>query len=254
MPNWMLTSQTRTLLIKFVKSHPGLYEFLRYGLYAPFRSRQRRKIFRKIYETNAWGNDFSVSGPGSSWKSTENLRRTLPLLVDAVGARSFLDVPCGDFQWMNHVDLRVQQYYGADIVPALVKNNQCKFADRGEFLHLDLLRDRLPEVDVVFCRDCFIHFSFRDIHIALINIRNSRSKYLFTTTYPDHPMNVDTVTPYWRPLNLQISPFNFPEPLHLIADCAASGDDHKGKYLGVWYAKDLRTSGYSLTRWSARSK
>jgi hypothetical protein len=237
-----IASQTRRLLLRSIKAHPSLYEFLRYRLYARFRSVKREQIFRKIYQTNYWGNDFSVSGPGSSLKSTENLRKTLPLLVAAVGARSFLDIPCGDFQWMKHVPLGVERYYGADIVFSLVESNQKTFGDRGNFLRLDLLRDKLPSVDIVFCRDCLIHLSFREINLAINNIRNAAPRYIFTTTFPDHQANVDTVTPYWRPLNLQLAPFNFPAPIYLIKDCSDSEYDYQGKCLGIWRVQDLDSS------------
>jgi hypothetical protein len=201
---------------------------------------KREQIFRKIYQTNYWGNDFSVSGPGSSLKSTENLRKTLPLLVATLGARSFLDIPCGDLQWMKHVPLPVDRYYGADIVRSLVEKNRHEFSHRGEFLHLDLLRDPLPSVDIVFCRDCLIHLSFREIHLAIKNIRHAAPTYIFTTTFPDLNVNVDTVTPYWRPLNLQIHPFNFPAPIHLIEDFSASHENQRRKYLGVWREQDIQ--------------
>jgi hypothetical protein len=146
---------------------------LRYRLYARFQSVNRGQIFRNIYKTSAWGNDFSVSGPGSSLESTENLRKSLPHLVAALGARSFIDIACGDFQWMKHVSLGVQRYYGADIVLSLVQKNQNDFADRGDFLHLDLLRDPLSSVDIGFCRDCLGHLSLRETRLGIKNIGNA---------------------------------------------------------------------------------
>jgi hypothetical protein len=234
-----IVTQTRNFVLRSIKLHPALYHFLRYPLYSRFRSVNRERIFRKVYETNAWGSESSVSGPGSSLESTENLRESLPRLVATLAARSFLDIPCGDFQWMKHVSLGVQKYYGADIVLSLVQKNQNDFGDRGDFLHLDLLRDPLPSVDIVFCRDCLGHLSFREIHLAIKNIKNAVPDYFLTTTFPDHKVNVDTVTPYWRALNLQLAPFNFPAPTHLIKDFSESQNDHRGKYLGIWRMQDL---------------
>jgi hypothetical protein len=233
-----IAKHARGLLLRSIKTQPSVYEFLRYRIYARFRSFTRKRIFRDIYETNAWGNNFSASGPGSSLQSTYNVRKALPLLIDALRARSFLDVPCGDFQWMRHVALGVDRYYGADIVVSMIDKNRAAFGDRGEFLCLDLLRDRLPSADILFCRDCFIHLSFIDISLAINNIMRSAPTYLLTTTFPDHERNVDTVTPYWRPINLQLPPFNFPPPLHLIADCSPE-HCHGGKYLGVWAMRDI---------------
>lgn len=140
---------------------------------------------------------------------------------------------------MKHVSLGVEQYIGADIVLPLIQKNKNAFGERGQFLHLDLLRDPLPSVDIIFCRDCLVYLSYRDIHLALKNIYEAAPKYFLTTTFPDHKKNIDTVVPYWRALNLQLSPFNFPAPIHLIKDFTVSQRNDQGKYLGVWSMQDL---------------
>jgi hypothetical protein len=140
---------------------------------------------------------------------------------------------------MKDVPLGVEQYIGADIVLPLIQNNREVFGDRGEFFHVDLLRDRLPSADIICCRDCLVHLSFREIQLALQNIKRVSPKRFITTTFPYHKENADTVTLYWRALNMQLSPFNFPEPSHLIKDFSDSQRDHSGKYPGVWRTDDL---------------
>ncbi|HEX3376787.1 MAG TPA: class I SAM-dependent methyltransferase, partial [Candidatus Acidoferrales bacterium] len=162
------------------------------------------------------------------------VRKDLPNLLAALSARSILDIPCGDFQWMKDVNLGIERYIGADIVLPLIETNRREFGDRGEFLHLDLLRDRLPSVDIIFCRDCLVHLSFKEIHLALQNVKRVSPKYFVTTTFPFQQKNYDTVTPYWRALNMCLSPFNFPEPVHLIKDFSDTQQNDQGKYLGVW--------------------
>ncbi len=66
----------------------------------------RRAAFRRIYTRNAWGSKGSVSGSGSESEFTASLRVTLPDLLRELGVRSVLDAPCGDFNWMQGVDLR----------------------------------------------------------------------------------------------------------------------------------------------------
>ena len=235
-------AKTMRRLLSSLKKHPSLYEFLRYDIYARMRSINREHIFFKIYEDNYWDGDISMSGPGSSLQCTQAVREALPNLLAALGASSILDIPCGDFQWMKDVRLGVKQYIGADIVLPLIQNNREVFGDRGEFFHLDLLRDRLPSADIIFCRDCLVHLSFREIHLALQNIKTASPKHFITTTFPYHTKNADTVTPYWRALNLQLSPFNFPQPIHLIRDFSDAQGNDQGKYLGVWCTDDLRHS------------
>lgn len=228
-------------ILRFIKQHPFLYELLRYGVYARLSSINRKAVFRKVYEKNLWDGEFSISGPGSTLNSTQSIREALPGLVAALGARSFLDIPCGDFQWMKHVQLGVDKYIGADIVFPLIQNNRVQFGNRGEFIYRDLLSDSLPAADIIFCRDCLVHLSFHEIQRALRNIRQASAKYLLTTTFPEHTANMDTVSPYWRPLNMQLSPFNFSKPLYLIKDFDDSQRDHEGKYLGVWRSESLWT-------------
>ena len=97
-------------VIELIKRHPLLYEMLRYKLYARYRSIRRKHVFLDIYENNLWKNMFSVSGPGSSLEATEEIRKSLPRLVEQLGAQSFLDVPCGPdlfrSRWMNGVGRR----------------------------------------------------------------------------------------------------------------------------------------------------
>src|SRR6185369_12724105 len=49
--------------------------------------------FAPFYKENRWGDEESVSGPGSSLARTAKLRRELPPLLREVGARTLLDAP-----------------------------------------------------------------------------------------------------------------------------------------------------------------
>ncbi len=227
---------------QLIKRYPSLYKALRYTLYARYRSVRRKHIFSKIYESNYWDNTFSASGPGSSLEATEEIRRALPELVKRLGARSFLDIPCGDFRWMQHVALKAR-YIGADIVAPMIERNRAEFGSSGEFIRLDLLRDQLPQVDIIFCRDCLVHLSFREIDLALKNIGRSGSKYLVTTTFPNYPENIDTAAPYWRALNLERVPFSLPAPIQLIKDYSVGQKNDQGKHLGIWRIQDLKNYG-----------
>lgn len=220
------------MLLQWIKRNPALYGFLRYEVYAPIRSALRSRVFGGIYEKNAWDGDFSVSGPGSSLHTTEHVRAALPSVVRELGAASFLDIPCGDFRWMQQVDLGAP-YTGGDIVRPLVEQNQRAFPDRT-FLHLDLIKGPLPQADIVFCRDCLVHLTFREGRRALETIRASGAKYLIATTFPDLTKNEDTVPPYWRPLNMELAPFDLPPAVKLIRDYADDRPNDRGKHMGVW--------------------
>src|SRR3989304_1173971 len=98
-------------------------------------------MFTKIYRKGGWGIDETLSGVGSTLEHTATLRRALPDLFAKSDVKSILDIPCGDFNWMQHVDLSGIEYTGADIVEDLVRRNHHRFAREGvRFLHLDVVK------------------------------------------------------------------------------------------------------------------
>lgn len=196
-------------------------------------------IFSDIYRNNWWADSESVSGRGSTLARTETIRRELPTLLKSVGARSLLDAPCGDFNWMRYVDLADIAYIGADVVPELIaRNRQFESGAGKKFAVLNITRDRLPEVDVILCRDCFIHFSFKDIDAAIANFKRSKSVFLLATTHIKVSENENIETGGWRSVNLQLPPFNFPQPERFILE-----DAELGKCLGMWKLEDLMATG-----------
>lgn len=194
--------------------------------------------FIRIYRNKAWGSE-SVSGLGSTLSHTEVISRELPGLLDEIGATSLLDIPCGDFNWLEEVSLNLGMYIGADIIEELIILNKKNFGnDARKFVKLDITKDELPRVDVIFCRDCLVHFSFDDIFLALKNIKASNSKYLLTTTFTARDKNKDIFTGEWRPLNLQKAPFSFPKAVKIVNEnCPLNRQTDKS--LGLWRILDI---------------
>jgi len=190
--------------------------------------------FKHIYETNHWDEAESVSGPGSTLEETEPIRRELPALLAELGASSLLDLPCGDFHWMQHTELSGVRYIGGDLFGDLIESNQEKHSCDGvEFQKIDLVNDTLPAVDVILCRDCLVHLSFADAQAALSNIARSGAGWLLATSFPSVTRNDDIVTGQWRPINLTLPPFNLPEPEQVIGEnCTDS--EFADKKLSLW--------------------
>ena len=199
-------------------------------------------IFTKIYKNNEWNGSESVSGVGSDWNQTRHIAKELPILFSKLKVSKILDVPCGDFNWMRKVALNDIYYIGADIVEDIVDANNEKYSHASRiFKKLNLIEDSLPQSDIVFCRDCLVHLSYKDIYLALNNICHSNSCYLITTTNPLHVKNEDIMTGEWRRLNLEIEPFNFPRPVELLNErCTEREGADSDKSLGVWYIDDIR--------------
>ena len=207
-----------------------------------FKYMTPKAVFSFIYQNNSWGNKESVSGPGSTLSATKNIRKNLPELFEKYNIKSVLDLPCGDFNWMNHMTLDGIEYLGADIITDLIENNKKKYETSSRrFKCINLLEGGLPEVDLIFVRDCLVHLSYKDIIMALNSIVNSNSKYLITTTYYKEYSNTDIITGDWRKINLQKPPFNFPNPQMLIREFPPAPESND-KSLGLWRIKDIKNS------------
>ncbi|MCW9707132.1 class I SAM-dependent methyltransferase [Fodinibius salsisoli] len=192
--------------------------------------------FKEIHQNNHWQGEESLSGEGSSRQQTAKLFTKLPELLRKYNINSMLDLPCGDFSWMQHLDLPVTSYIGADIVPELIADNRVQYANaQRRFTTLDITTDPLPEVDLLLCRDCLVHFSLEHIRKALQNINAHNIDYFLTTTFPLCKTNEDITTGDWRPLNLQVEPFNLPDPQLIITEGCTEGEGlYQDKSLCLW--------------------
>lgn len=194
------------------------------------------KIFTTIYHRNEWGSDESRSGPGSTRVRGAAFADDVIEALHTIGARTLLDAPCGDFNWMSAIADSVERYVGVDVVRELVMRNERLYASPSrKFVHADITRDPLPSGDVVLCRDCLVHFADADIWRALANIRRSGARFLITTTFAHRRKNSPIETGAWRPLNLEAPPFSLTAPVLRIDErCLHSGGIYRDKQLAVW--------------------
>ena len=205
------------------------------------RNMQLKEKFTEVYEKNIFCGKVSRSGEGSDLTQTAIIRRELPRLVQEFGIKTFLDAPCGDWYWMREVNLPVERYIGLDIVEALVQKNQQAYgSDKVSFRCLNLADGDLPKADLIFSRDCLVHLSFADSLKIIANFKRSGAQYLLTTTFTERTRNEDLGDTFWRPLNKQLPPFNFPEPVLLINEGCSEGNNlFKDKCLGLWMLQDI---------------
>ncbi len=213
-------------------------------LYCQAESMQQ--VFTSVFDRNFWADPEgeTLSGPGSSLKQTATIRAKLPMLLEEFGIRTMLDTACGDFNWMKVVDYPFQAYIGIDIVPGLIKRNNELYCDESRiFEHKNIVEDPLPQVDLIFCRDCLVHLHFNDIKKALRNFKASGSTYVLMTTFTRKKPNKDIKKiGQWRTLNMQLAPFNLPEPVALINEACTEGNSKHSfgdKCLGLWRLDDI---------------
>ena len=236
------------IIKKFLLRYPNLFRFTKffYNIYKYYSlkyfSNSNKSIFENIYKFNVWEGEESRSGSGSSLSQTETIIKDLPELFEKYKIYSILDIPCGDFYWMKEVDLSKKYYIGADIVDDLIKENRKKYSKLNlDFLIMDLIKDKLPKSDLIFTRDCLVHFSNEDIFLALKNIIRSESKYFLTTNFSSVFENINIATGQFRAINLLKEPFNLPKPIFQIVERCTEGEGKfKDKGLALWDLNQLK--------------
>lgn len=181
-----------------------------------------------------------MSGQGSELASVCQLIDQLPQVFNQLNITKMLDIPCGDFNWMRKTDLRGIDYTGADIVYQLVENNKVNYQhSQMKFRQMDIATDNIEAYDLVFCRDCLVHFDNELVLKTLENIYKSGSRYFMATTFPALKANKDITTGEWRMINLELPPFNLPQPLLVISEGDKS--QNKNKSMACWPVKDLKS-------------
>jgi hypothetical protein len=210
--------------------------------------------FSLIYQKRLWlkamphlNPEKTLSGHGSTQLSTEILRKSVEKFLVEMKAKKFFDAPCGDFNWMQHVNLPHDcEYLGGDIVSEIIADLQQKY--RGialdnhkkpasrQFINFDLTLDRFPPADIWLCKDCLQHLSNSDILLVLDNFRRSQVKIALISNHIGVTSNVDIATGQFRHVDLTRAPFNLPLPRRIIPDAPVDGEP---RFIGVWCREDL---------------
>jgi hypothetical protein len=195
--------------------------------------------FSKIYADNIWGNTESLSGWGSTLSYTAVMRQHLERLLSQMDVRIFLDAPCGDLNWMQHVRLPAGvAYVGGDIVADLIVALKERYAadPSRSFIELDIVKGIIPPADLWLCRDVLFHLTIGDAIAALGNFARSDVPFILTTTYDFVKTNIDIRPGGFRYLNLMLPPFNLPRPRTRIPDFLAPAPP---RYLALWSREEV---------------
>jgi hypothetical protein len=219
-------------------------DFIELKLFRPkYLKGNTKDIFEHIYVSNVWGSSESFSGTGSELSKTRDLINYLNKLTHAYNIRNIFDVPCGDFNWMQRVNLDGIKYTGGDIVDKMIEENNKQYRKENiEFVSWNLITDKIEtSYDMVINRDCFVHLSFNDIQRSLNNIIDSGTKYLLTTSFVKTKENLDMSTGgRWRPINLSLPPFNFPKAIEFFEETNAEIGWEGNKTMSLYLIADLK--------------
>jgi 2-polyprenyl-3-methyl-5-hydroxy-6-metoxy-1,4-benzoquinol methylase len=209
-----------------------------------FSKNRLKNKFTRVYHENLFNGRESKSGIGSSIDLTLELQKELPILFQSLNIETILDVPCGDLNWMSKINLNNIKYHGADIVDEIIEDLRSKNqSEEKKFIHLDVTKNNVEQYDLILCRDLLVHLSTIDIFKVLNKFIESGSKYLLTThfTKPRTYFDISIDLPIsWRPINLTMPPFNFPEPgFSIVENCTEQDGEYIDKTLSLWTLQEL---------------
>ena len=193
------------------------------------KSSLRKTVFTSIFKSKHWAHGdlpdeyISVSGHGSNINSEQsnNLIYSLVEFIKKNNINSILDMPCGDFLWMNKLlkQIEIRNYLGLDIVEEIIDQNIKLYENEHiKFKSCDIVDFETSEdFDLVLMRDFFIHTNNEDIKRILMNIKKMNIKYFAFENY-SVSKNVDVVPGKHRKINLKLDPFNLMEPFYSFKD------------------------------------
>ena len=209
-----------------------------------YQSKIRAQAFATIAKDERWG--CHLSGGGSTVEYTKVTREIVERVIRENGITSMVDVACGDFVWMPLVLERLPRsfrYIGCDIVPALIEQHR-QTCPQYEFQVRDFVTDKIPNADLIFCRDVLQHLPVDDSLQALANFSLSPARYLLATTHLRRfgwRNGRDRRPGQTHDRNLLLKPFNLADPIVIYGEQAPGH-----KFLGLWELPLKHKNGRSL--------
>lgn len=189
--------------------------------------------FEAIYHLNLWFSPESRSGTGSEIHNTQVVRKALSELLRRSEVRVFVDVPCGDFNWMSTVRQEVPgfdaKYVGMDRVGALVDMNKSRHA--GLDFRTGTIEELNIQADLILVRDLLQHLRTASQLSILRHLRTTGSRLLLIN-YEAH-LTANThiwidPAPRWVGVNLELPPFSL-RPVSTY-----TGEDSRDKHYGLF--------------------
>lgn len=204
-----------------------------------FELKDTDAVFSVICQKNLWLSEESLSGGGSTLQATQSIRAFLTKFIEEYTIQTMLDVPCGDYNWMQYVEKKCQ-YIGGDVVPSIIEKNQAQYSSANvQFRFIDITKDPLPQVDLIFCKDCFQHLSYQNVKRAINNFKLSGSKWLLVTSYPKTIRNHDIYDGDYHPLNLFKKPFSFPKSIVKVQELSKAKDVESDKTMYLFSLAEI---------------
>lgn len=174
----------------------------------------------------------SLSGPGSSKYQASDVRDFLQDSINKHSIKKILDLGCGDWNWMEDVDLQGAEYLGIDCDDNMIQQNLTKYgSDKIKFQVGDIFSGQIPKVDLVICRDVLFHVR-QELAMRLIDrLKKIDDLFFLSTSFNQQDVNAD-IQRYcdiedwgYYQINLLQKPFNLGDTLiDSRSETAATGN------------------------------
>jgi hypothetical protein len=124
-------------------------------------TRSVEEVFSEIYAAGRWGGGGAFnSGSGSRGHAAVAYGAYVRELLRETGARTAVDIGCGDFSVAGQFVDALDAYHGVDVVSDLIARNSSIFGRDGvTFSVLDASTNNLPMADVCLVRQVLQHLS-----------------------------------------------------------------------------------------------
>jgi hypothetical protein len=133
-------------------------------------ARSVEEVFSEVYASRQWGDGLSDdaetfdSGTGSRGTAATSYAALIRQLIRSSGARSAVDIGCGDFRVASLFVDDLDSYHGVDVVRDLIARNTSVHGRPGvRFSVLDAGSGELPPADICLVRQVLQHLSNRQI-------------------------------------------------------------------------------------------
>jgi len=160
------------------------------------------QVFAEVYANKVWGGDtrtafYSGAGSHDPILVEAYVRAVTRFVATVPGRRDAVDLGCGDFNVGSRLRHLFDRYVACDVVPALIERNTKAYADVDvEFRCLDIVRDDLPDGNIVTIRQVLQHLGNDDVRSVVAKLE--KYEYLVLTEHlpvsRDFPPNLDQAT------------------------------------------------------------
>lgn len=191
--------------------------------------------FTQIYKEHHWD---VGSGRGSKPQNAIEYIALLQTYYNDPSYRSYVDLGCGDWQIMEHINIPSnKQYLGYDIVETVIAENRQKHTKTNVSFEVIENFDDIKPADLLIVKDVLQHWSIADVQ-QFINVVLPRFKAALITNCISAaaPINQDIITGRYTAIDLAQPPYNM-QTLQTIMDYSKGGD-FKRVYL--WINPDIK--------------